>query len=270
MLRSLAFRGAYFATSTFFVLASAPLLLLPGRGPIMAWLSLYTRTITFLMGAVAGVRVEVRGKERLPEGPCVIAAKHQSWGDGIVMFAHMRDLAFVTGDHLEKYPLVGGVLRKVGAIIVDNCGGAYARARLVDRDLQKALKEKRRVLIYPEGHLSPAGRRHRYRRGVYHMYAAYGCAAAPVATNLGLFWPQQAWRLKPGRAVVEFLPPIEPGLGKEEFMARLEHAIETRTNELIAAERADVPIIDEPLPDPRRRAPRMGRRGGWRFGWRKG
>jgi 1-acyl-sn-glycerol-3-phosphate acyltransferase len=55
-----------------------------------------------------------------------------------------------------------------------------------------------------------------------------------VATNLGLFWPQQDFRKHAGRATVEFLDPIEPGLERGAFMAKLEGAVETRTQQLIA------------------------------------
>jgi 1-acyl-sn-glycerol-3-phosphate acyltransferase len=247
-MRSILFQAAYLATSIFFAVTAAPMLLFPNRGPMAAWIRLYTLTMTFFMRTIAGVKIAVRGRERLPEGPCIIAAKHQSWGDGIVMFSELSDLAFVTGDHLEKFPLLGSILRKLGAIVVDNCGGAYARARLVDEELKMAQDENRRILIYPEGHLAPVGERYRYRRGVYHMYAAYGRPAIPVATNLGLYWPQQSWRLTPGEAVIEFLDPIPPGLEKEDFMARLEAVIEKRSLELIG-ETAPA-RLPPPLPDP--------------------
>ncbi|MHA7873585.1 MAG: lysophospholipid acyltransferase family protein, partial [Hyphococcus sp.] len=154
-LRRILFCCAYWATSVFFVLVAAPLLLLPGRKPVLSWIRLYTKTIAFWLRWIAGVRVTVRGMEKLPPGPVVIAAKHQSWGDGILLFAALGDLAFVAGDHLEKFPLVGGIVRKMGAILVDNCGGALARARLIDQDLNQAKAEGRRILIYPEGHLAP-------------------------------------------------------------------------------------------------------------------
>lgn len=249
-LRNTVFRVAYWATSIFFGLLAAPLLLIPSRKPVMTWILAYTRVMCFWLRWIAGIRISVHGKEKLPDGPCVIAAKHQSWGDGIAMFSQMHDLAFVTGDHLEKFPLLGGILRKMGAIVVNNCGGAYARARLVDKDLNKAKAENRRILIYPEGHLSPVGQQHRYKKGVYHIYAAYGCAVTPVATNLGLRWPQQSWRLTPGEAVIEFLDPIEPGLDKKAFMSRLEASIEQRSIELLGYERPNGIEIGAVLPEP--------------------
>ena len=238
LIRNILFQIAYWASSIFFGVLSLPLILLPNRTPLMLWILAYTRTMCFWMRTIAGIRIEIRGKEHLPDGPCIIASKHQSWGDGFVMFSQFYDLAFVTGDHLEKFPFVGGILKKMGAIVVDNCGGAHARAKLVDTELAKAQSENRRILIYPEGHLSAVGESHRYRKGVFHMYHQYQQPAVPVATNLGQCWPQDDWRLRKGTAVIEFLEPIAPGLGKDEFMALIEDRIETRSLELITDERS--------------------------------
>ncbi|MEX0644867.1 MAG: lysophospholipid acyltransferase family protein [Parvularculaceae bacterium] len=255
MIRSILFQGAYWTTSVFFAVTAAPLVLLPSRRPMSFWIGLYARVMRYWMRAIAGVAVTVRGREHLPAGPAIIAAKHQSWGDGFIMLTEAPDLAVVVGDHLERYPLVSGILRKMGAIVVDNCGGAFARASLVDDELTRAAADERRILIFPEGHLSPVGERHRYRRGVFHMYKSYGRPAVPVATNLGLFWPQQSWRLTPGEAIVEFLPAIDPGLGKDEFMTLLERTIETRSLELLGDRRPSGAVAErEPLPDPRPKA----------------
>lgn len=256
MIRSLLFQGVYWAVSIFFAVTALPLLALPGRRAMTVWIRLYARTMRFAMRTVAGIVVEVKGLEHVPDGPVIIAAKHQSWGDGFIYMAQIDDLAFVTGDHLEKFPLIGGILRKLGAIIVDNCGGAVARARLVDDEMKAAAAAGRRILIFPEGHLAPIGRRYRYKRGVYHMYAAYQRPCVPVATNLGLFWAQQSVRLAPGIATVEFLPPLPPGLDKETFMARLEHAVEERSLALLGAARPEGATFSAPpLPDPEQAAP---------------
>ena len=253
-MRNFGFRVIYYVISIFFAVTATPLLFAPSRTPLSRWIRLYTQTMLWCMRMIAGVQVTVRGLNRLPDGPCIIAAKHQSWGDGFCLFSQMDDLAFVTGDHLEKIPLLGGILRKLGAVIVNNCGGVAARARLLDNELLAARDEGRRILIYPEGHLAPVGRKYRYKRGVYHMYAAYGQPVAPVATNLGLYWPQASWDLKPGEAVLEVLDPIEPGLKKDEFMDRLERMIETRSLELLGDARPDGAAVDAPaLPDPRQR-----------------
>ncbi len=239
-MRSKIFNALYITVSAGFVFALAPLSLLPGNKAIRSAGRLYARTILFLMRHVAGIKIEMRGAERLPKGPFLIAAKHQSWGDGYAMVSYFDDLTFVAGDHLEKFPLVANILQKLGAIVVDNCGGHKARKRLAE-SFVVAADEKRPVLIYPEGHLSKVDEHHAYRSGVWHMQQACGWPVVPVATNLGLFWSQQDAHKTPGNATNEFLDPIPAGLSKDEFMARLETACEGNTARLVAQARGGQP-----------------------------
>ena len=249
-MRSIAFAAYYWVLSVFYALLTALFALFPGRAP-MAWaLRLYTRRMLWAMHWIAGIKVDVRGGERLPKGAFIIAAKHHSWGDGFVMFAHVDNLAFVTNDGLEKIPLLRGILRKFGAIVVNNCGGPEARRALADR-AAAAHAEGRRILIYPEGNLAKPGERYRYRTGVFYMYRDFDLPVVPVATNLGLFWRQQDFKKTPGRATVEFLDPIMPGLARTEFFTQLESAVEGRTQELIAAATGEPvrPSVLVPAPD---------------------
>jgi 1-acyl-sn-glycerol-3-phosphate acyltransferase len=234
-MRNLAFAIAYWVMSSFYAISAAILSLLPGRAPMAFVIRLYTRRMLWAMRVFAGIRIDLKGQERLPDGPFIIAAKHHSWGDGFVMFANVPNLTFVTGDHLEKVPLLSGVLKKLGAIVVDSCGGSDARKDLAEQ-AAAAHAEGKRILIYPEGHLARPGERFKYRSGVYFMYRDFDLPVVPVATNLGLRWRQADYAKSPGVATIEFLDPIPTGLAKAEFMARLEAAVETRTNELIAME----------------------------------
>ena len=233
-IRSVLFAIAYYALSIVYALAAAVAALAPGRGPVAAVLRFYTRRMLWAEHWIAGIKIDVKGKERLPAGAFIVAAKHHSWGDGFVMFAHVDNLAFVAGDHLERIPLLKGVLAKFGAILVDNCGGPEARRALAER-AAAAHRDGRRILIFPEGNLAKAGERFRYRTGVYYMYRDFDLPVVPVATNLGCFWPQQDFVKNAGRATVEFLDPIPTGLSRGEFLQRLETTIETRSQELIAA-----------------------------------
>ncbi len=229
-MRSFAFALAYWWLSIFYTTSAAIVAVIPGRRVLSDVIRLYTRRMLWAMRAFAGIKVDVRGKERLPDGAFIIGAKHHSWGDGFVMFANVDNLSFVTGDHLEKIPLLRGILKKLGAIVVDSCGGPEARKALSDSAAQ-AHAEGRRILIYPEGHLCAPGERYRYRLGIFYLYRDF---ELPVATNLSCFWRKQDFKKTPGTATVEFLDPIPTGLGKDEFMTALETACETRTNELIA------------------------------------
>lgn len=233
-MRPILFHALYWVTSIGAVLIALPLLLIPGRKWLMIWMQRYARAMIFWMDKILGIKIEYCGFEHLTNGPCIIAPKHQSWGDGYAMFSRVNDLAIVTGDHLEKIPLVGLVLRKMQAVVVDSCGGAHAREKLVTDDLSRARKANRKILIYPEGRLGEPGYHFAYKKGIFHMYEAYECPVIPVATNLGLFWPRDAFdQFKSGTAIVEFLPAIEPGLDKDSFMHLLEQRIESASLALL-------------------------------------
>ena len=232
-MRSLAFNVAYWILSIVYGLGAAFAALAPGRGATAWIIRRYVKRMVQAMRLLAGIRIEVRGRERLPTGAFIIASKHQSWGDGFATYDQFEDLAFVTGDHLEKFPLLGTVLKKLGAIVVNNCGGREARESLQQRGAD-AHAEGRKILIYPEGNLAKVGEKFRYRSGVWHMYRDFDMPVVPLASNLGLFWPQEQYEKRPGTAMLEFLEPIPVGLGKDEFLARLEAAVEDRTAALVA------------------------------------
>jgi 1-acyl-sn-glycerol-3-phosphate acyltransferase len=249
-MRSFTFSIAYWFLSITYGLTAAFAALAPGRHATAWVIRRYVKRMVQAMRIFAGIRIEVRGKARLPTGAFIIASKHQSWGDGFATYDQFDDLAFVTGDHLEKFPLLGTVLKKLGAIVVNNCGGREARDSLKQSGAT-AHAEGRKILIYPEGNLAKVGEKFRYRSGVWHMYRDFDMPVVPLASNLGLFWPQEAYEKHPGTATLEFLEPIPTGLGKDEFLARLEDVVEARTAELIAEARGGpvVPNVRVLTPD---------------------
>lgn len=249
-MRGTLFTIVYYILSTGYVLVSVPFLILPGHTPVRLIIRSYTRAVNLSLRMICGVRKEVRGRNRLPDGAFVLAGKHQSWGDGFLVYPEVDNLAFVTGDHLEKFPLVGGILRKLGAIVIDTCGGGERKAASLQEGMEIAKQDGRRILIYPEGHLAPIGYHFRYKPGVWHMAQAMQAPVVPVATNIGLYWQQQEKVRKPGNAIIEFLEPIPWDLPKDEFLSLLTEAIEQRTAELVAEGRS-MPVERAMLiPDP--------------------
>lgn len=250
-MRSLLFNIFFYVGTFFYAIVSVVFSLVPGRWLMMSSLRRYTQLMTWAMRNVAGIKVEVTGHEHVPkEGAVIIAAKHQSYGDGIVMFSQFFDLSFVTGDHLEKFLFVKRILAKMNAVVIDSCGGVDSRRKMAETSAV-VREQGRRILIYPEGHLSKIGTHHKYRKGVYHMYKDFNCPVVPVATNLGQRWNQMDWQKHPGSATLEFMEPIMPGLGKDEFMEKLQSQIEGRSLELLdmqnlgALKPADVGKLEE-------------------------
>lgn len=252
MLRSYLFNAAYWGLSALYVLIALPCLALPGTSAIRWLIRKYTQSMRWSLKTLAGIRYEIRGTENLPEGPFVIAAKHQSWGDGFLIYPEIKDIAFVTGDHLEKFPFVKGILQKLGAVVIDTCGGGEKKASSLAQGITRIAAEGRRILIYPEGHLAPVDYHFRYKPGVWHIATAMQAPIVPVATNIGLFWKQEDFLKTPGTAIVEFLPPIQPE-DKATTMDHLTALIEGRTAELVAEGRGGAPVIKTTLiPDPKK------------------
>jgi len=232
-MRSTLFNIFFYSVTVIYAVVCVILSLLPGRLIMMASLRRYTRLMVWGMRVIAGIKVDVRGHQHIPAtGSVILAAKHQSYGDGFVIFSQFFDLSFVTGDQLEKFWLIKVILAKMNAVVIDSCGGSDAREKM-SQTSQTVREQGRRILIFPEGHLSEIGTQHRYRKGVWHLYDDFNCPVVPVANTLGQRWNQMDWKKYPGGAVVEFMEPIAPGLHKDEFMALLEQRIETRSIELL-------------------------------------
>ena len=244
-MRSLMFNVAYWVLSIGYALMALVASLLPGRKPVAWVIARYTRRMVWAMRVFAGIKLDIRGRENLPDRPVIYACKHQSWGDGFCIYSQIPDLAFVTGDHLEKFPMMSTLLTKLGAIVVNSCGGLEARRAMTNRSAEAA-KDGRSILIYPEGHLNAPGTYHRYRSGVWHMMNNFDMPVVPVATNLGCFWQEERFEKRPGTAVLEFLPALYPPMAKAPFMEQLRSAIETHSQALIA-EATGEPVIESVL-----------------------
>ena len=130
-MRSLLFNVFFYSVTAIYAVVAVIFSLVPGRALMMGSLRRYTKVMVWAMRHIAGIKVSVTGHQHVPtDGPVIIAAKHQSYGDGIVMFSQFFDLSFVTGDHLEKFLFLKRILAKMNAVVIDNCGGVDSRRRM--------------------------------------------------------------------------------------------------------------------------------------------
>lgn len=182
-----------------------------------------------MLRLICGLRVAVRGP--VPSGRVVVAAKHQSMLDVFLLFHAMPDSHFVMKQELVRAPVFGWYARRCGAVAVDRGGGAAAMRAMLDALLGGGGRPGP-IVIYPQGTRTPPGETRSYKVGVHALYAESGLPCVPAATNVGAFQPR-GLGVRPGLAVVQFLPPIAPGLEREPFMARLEGEIETASAALL-------------------------------------
>ncbi|MEP3656005.1 MAG: 1-acyl-sn-glycerol-3-phosphate acyltransferase [Litorimonas sp.] len=235
-MRTLIFNLFFGLTTTIYVLSCLIASLIPGRAALMGTLKRYTKVMVWGMRRIGGMDIQVSGQENIPAtGPVIIASKHQSYGDGFVIFSGFDDLSFVTGDHLEKFWGLKRILSKMNAVVIDSCGGSDSREKM-EEQAEEVRNEGRRLLIFPEGHLSKIGTHHKYRKGVWHLQQDFNCPVIPVANTLGQRWNQTDWAKFTGKAFIEYLDPIPAGMEKDAFMELLQTRIESRSIELLDLE----------------------------------
>lgn len=229
--RSLLFSLVFYLNTIVMLIAALPTFLLP-RTAILRVAQTWAKVSLFLLRVIVGTKVEYRGLDRIPEGGLLVASKHQSFADIHALLPKLRDPTFILKRELTWIPIWGWFTIKAGMIPVDRSRGSSAIADM-NRRARDEVERGRQILIYPEGTRRAPGAEPAYRQGVAHLYRSLGVPCVPVALNSGLFWPRRRMRLQPGTIIVEFLPPIPPGLEREEFMRLLRAGIETASTRLL-------------------------------------
>ncbi len=164
----------------------------------------------WFLRVVCGITVEWRGREKLPDGACLVACKHQSSWETFALFMLLPDPTYVLKRELMWLPLFGWLATKARMIPVDRGSHAKAFAGMAAAARQE-IARGRQIVIFPEGTRRPPGAEPRYLPGVAFLYAELGLPCVPIALNSGLFMPRRSMRRYPGTVLVEVLDPIPAG-----------------------------------------------------------
>lgn len=232
ILRSLLFT-AFFILFTGLSLAVMAICTFFPRPGLHQVVLVWSRTLCWVLRVFLGLRYEVRGRQYISSQPAIYAAKHQSAWDTFIYFMIFNNPSYVLKKELHRIPFWGMAADKYGAISVDRSGGASALKQLI-ADTKDRLQRGYNVIIFPEGTRSAPGSKLPYHPGIAAMYGASGIPVVPVAVNSGLFWGRRSVIKRSGIIIIEFLPPIKPGMKRRAFMQELETAIETATDALVA------------------------------------
>lgn len=233
ILRSLVFDIYWVLWTLFVAIIGLPLLLCK---PIIVARINRLWSVGSLLGLrlIYNLHFEIRGLENLPKnGPYIVASKHQSTYDVILFLAILdRFPVYVLKKELISLPLYGLYLLRSGMIVINRSRRAEALRQLVTK-AKKTLDDNRPIIIFPEGTRINIGESSNYHVGISLLYEKNNIPVVPTALNTGVLWPKNSFLKKSGTSVIEFLPPIFPGLNKEEFISLLKEKIETRSKELL-------------------------------------
>lgn len=184
---------------------------------------------------ILGVSVELRGTP--PTEDCVIAAKHQSFLDILAIAHAVPQCAFIMKREVLRVPIMGYYARKAGCIPIDRSRGGEAMTRII-REIEASRADADglgQLIIYPEGTRTRPGERRKYKHGVGSIQQATRLPVCPVAVNCGMFWPRDGLRVRPGRAVIEFLDPVPAGLSAAQTVQQVETVVEAASDRLMQA-----------------------------------
>jgi 1-acyl-sn-glycerol-3-phosphate acyltransferase len=232
LARSILFNLLFYLNLVVLLLGAFVAMALPRRA-VLGMAKLWGRVSVWLLRVVCDIGVEFRGLEKLPTGPLIVAAKHQSTWETFALLRLFDDFTFIVKRELMWIPIFGWCMWRGGMIPVDRSAGAQSLAQMLAR-ARREIRGGRQLVIFPEGTRRAPGAEPRYKFGVAHLYAEIGVPCVPIALNSGLFWGRRAFRRLPGTIVVEILDPIAPGLDKQTFFERLQNDIETATARLVA------------------------------------
>ena len=191
----------------------------------------YARWAMWSAKWLVGLQSEVRGT--VPQGEVLVAAKHQSFLDIMIIFNALPRAKFIMKKEIYWTPIIGQYTKRMEMIAVDRGKRGKAIAKMV-ADVEAGRIEPGQLVIYSQGTRVAPGAHVPYKVGTAVLYEQMGHPCIPVATNAGYFWPRRGLYRRPGVAVVEFLDPIAPGLRKADFMRQLEESVESRSDALLA------------------------------------
>jgi 1-acyl-sn-glycerol-3-phosphate acyltransferase len=229
--RALAFNFAFFTWTAIAGIIGLPFLVTP-RAATMKFGRFWAHGVLVLLRVIVGLDYQIRGLDRIPRGGCVIAMKHQSTWDTLILPVVLGDPACVLKRELLLLPLYGWYAARAGSIAIDRKAGAGALRRMVAA-ARPIAAQGRPIVIFPEGTRVAPGARLPYQPGVAALYQALALPLVPAAVNSGLFWGRRSFVKRPGRITLEFLEPIPPGRTRRRVMTELERRVETATADLL-------------------------------------
>lgn len=221
-------------------------LLLSSQKQIYRFWYYLSLSIDFLVQKVAGITYSIEGSfedddissnnnrifsRQICDQPAIYAVRHESTWETLVLVHFFKEPIFLIKKELAEIPIFGILAKKAGAIPVNREEGVRA---LMDalKEVQKGIASGHPIVMFPEGTRLHPGEHVELKRGISLFYARSKSQVIPVIHNSGVFWGRRSFIKTPGKISLKFLPPIEPGLSKEEFMERLNETFHKGVEEL--------------------------------------
>ncbi len=237
-LRTILFNLCFYVSTILYMFACLPVLLMTRR---MLWrvVDSWIDTNLWFLRVICGITIEFSGTEHIPDGPLIVASKHQSTAETYALLKLFSDPVYVLKRELMWIPVFGWYVAKARMIPVNRGARAGVMAAMAER-AKREIKRGRQILIFPEGTRQAPDATPSYKYGVAFLYGELGVPCLPIALNAGLYWPRRSWHMRPGVIRIEVLEPIAPGLHPDAFLTRLQNELEPATARLVSQGRSEI------------------------------
>jgi 1-acyl-sn-glycerol-3-phosphate acyltransferase len=224
----------YLVITTFFV---------AGVGSLIGWAvpekklplidSFWSRINLWGLSKICGLNYHVTGTEHIPDGTCIVFAKHQSAWETIALVSLIPGRkAWVLKRELLFIPIFGWIMHYYKPIAINRKAGRRAVDQIIQQGIER-LQSGCKIIIFPEGTRVEPGTRKRYGVGGALLAQRSGQPVLPLTHNAGVFWRRRGLRKYPGTVEVVIGPLIETkGLSSSEINAKAEAWIESTLEKL--------------------------------------
>ncbi|MGH9452234.1 MAG: lysophospholipid acyltransferase family protein [Terriglobia bacterium] len=178
---------------------------------------------------LAGVRLAVSGRERIPSGRAVVfMANHQSNCDPPAIIGLLPPVLMLAKEEFFRVPILGPAMRLGGFIPIDRRSREKA-FQAIDR-AAAALAAGHSFLVFPEGTRSEAGRLLPFKKGIFIMAVKAGAPIIPISiSGSRKIMPKGKVLITPGEVRVTFHDPVMT----EGFVPEQTGAVEAAVRESI-------------------------------------
>ena len=157
---------------------------------------------------LAGVEIDLRGKEKMPLGRVAIyMPNHQSNADPPAVITILPPVLVMAKQEFFRVPILGRGMVLRGFIPVDRKNRERAIAA-VERAVQ-AMKDGNSFLAFPEGTRSRDGRLQSFKKGLFVMAIKAGALIVPVSVSgARKIMPKGKFAIYPGKVRITIQDPI--------------------------------------------------------------
>jgi 1-acyl-sn-glycerol-3-phosphate acyltransferase len=154
--------------------------------------------------------VEYAGVENVPAtGAVILAGNHPSYLDPVLVALPVnRVIRFMAWDALFKIPLLGQLIKMLGAFPVDIARG---KGEAAYREALRVLKDGEALGIFPEGKRSERGPMGELKMGTARLALETNAPIVPITIGgASRAWPKYRLLPKPAKIVVRYHKPVYP------------------------------------------------------------